>query len=262
MVQFRTSPQRQRCSWCQNGAVAYIDGCAVSYKGEKASAGFGGFNFPNSHYKPYAAMNGKPLGRKWRRGKFMRAKAMLTPRKFYGWGHGNFNAILADGTNLACGKGSIRLKVPKKLIGKIDGIAGNGLKAREWTVGPNRRASGGLRPGSQTPGLKGVCKPRYQYPYPRSPFNGNSPNKPVVKWFKSWQVDGDTIPSVFGYCCGKGAGSFNRVAGQKLKPIKGVSSNRPKGARALANKACRALRNNPKARNKCIFDFIVLGKKL
>merc|ERR1712164_85675 len=99
-------------------------------------------------------MNGKPLGRKWRRGKFMRAKAMLTPRKYYGWGHGNFNAILADGTNLACGKGSIRLKVPKKLKGKVEGIAGNGYRGREWGAGPNGRASG-LRAGVHTPGIAG-----------------------------------------------------------------------------------------------------------
>jgi hypothetical protein len=259
MVQFRTSPQRQRCSWCQNGAVAYIDGCAVQYKGEKASAGFGGFHFPNSQYKAYAAMNGKKLGTAWRRGRFMRAKAYLSNRKNYGWGHGNFQAILADGTTLACGKGSIRLKVPKKLKGKVEGIAGNGYKGREWGAGPNGKAWG-LRAGVQTPGIAG-CKPRYQYPYPRSPFNGNSPDKAIVKWFKSWQVDGRTIKSAFGYCCGRGPGSFNRVAGQKLKPIKGVSNNRPKGARALANKACRALRNNPKARAKCIFDYMVLGKK-
>merc|ERR1711939_309732 len=69
------------------------------------------------------------------------------------------------------------------------------------------------------------------------------------------------IPSAFNYKKGRGVGSFNRVAGQKLKPIKGVSKNRPKGARALANKACRRLRNNPKARAKCIFDYMVLGKK-
>lgn len=262
MVQFRTSPQRQRCSWCQNGAVAYIDGCAVMYKGEKASCGFGGFVFPNSAYPPYCGFNGKQLpNNRWMRGKYMRVKGYTTGYKRYGSGYGNFYAYLTDGTQVYCGKGSIRIRAPRKLIGKISGIAGNGLRAREWIVGPNRKASGGLKPGTQAPGLARICKHRYQYPYPRSPFNGNSPSKPVVKWFKSWQVDGNTIPSAFNYKKGRGVGSFNRVAGQKLKPIKGVSKNRPKGARALANKACRRLRNNPKARAKCIFDYMVLGKK-
>jgi len=82
MIQFRTSPNAQRCSWCQNGAVAFIDGCAVSYKGEQASAGFGGFNFPNSNYAAYASFNMKsmPSG-KWMRGKNLRAKAKW-PRAF------------------------------------------------------------------------------------------------------------------------------------------------------------------------------------
>merc|ERR1711934_992060 len=41
-IQYRTSPQKTRCSWCQDGAVAYVDGCAVAYKSDQASAGFGG----------------------------------------------------------------------------------------------------------------------------------------------------------------------------------------------------------------------------
>merc|ERR1712072_616444 len=171
MVQFRTSPQRQRCSWCQNGAGAYIDGCAVMYKGEKASCGFGGFVFPNSAYPPYCGFNGKQLpNNRWMRGKYMRVKGYTTGYKRYGSGYGNFYAYLTDGTQVYCGKGSIRIRASRKLIGKISGIAGNGLRAREWIVGPNRKASGGLKPGTQAPGLARICKHRYQYPYPRSPF--------------------------------------------------------------------------------------------
>merc|ERR1719478_1712015 len=54
MIQYRTSPQRTNCPWCQNGAVSYIDGCAIKYKDDQASAGFGGFSDP---YRPYAAVN-------------------------------------------------------------------------------------------------------------------------------------------------------------------------------------------------------------
>jgi hypothetical protein len=105
-IQFRTSPQRQRCSWCQNGAVSYIDGCAVQYGRSRASAGFGGFNFPHSQYKPYAAFNGKPLpNNRWRRDKNMRVRAYVSNRKHYGWGHGNFQAYLTrDAIRLRCCK--------------------------------------------------------------------------------------------------------------------------------------------------------------
>merc|ERR1711966_590223 len=100
------------------------------------------------------------------------------------------------------------------------------------------------------------------YGNPRSPFNGNSPNKPIVKLLKSWQVDSrGTVKSAFRYCCGRNAGSFNRVAGQKIKPVKNVMRNRPAGAKNKANKKCKALRNNPKARAKCLFDVMVMGKK-
>jgi len=260
-VQYRTSPNAQRCSWCQNGAVAFIDGCAVRYKSEQASAGFGGFNFPNSHYPAYAAFKGKRMVQnKWTRGKYMRVKAYTSGRKSYGWRWGNFKAILTDGTQLACGKGSISLTVPKKLTGKIEGIAGNGIKKREWAMGPNTKASKGARPGMQTKGMANICKHHYQYTKPRSPFNGNSVKKPLVKWFKSWQVDGKIIPSVFYYQKGRGAGSFNRVAGQKLKPVASVMKKRPKGAKAKAKKKCHALRKNKKALAKCIYDYMVLGK--
>jgi len=264
-VQFRTSPQRQRCSWCQNGAVSYIDGCAVKYGASSASAGFGGFNFPNSQYRSYAAFNGKHLpNNRWRRDKNMRVYAYTSNRKHYGWGHGNFRAYLTrDSIQLICSKGSIRLRVPRKLRGKISGLAGNGLKRREWIVGPNPK--GGLRKGSQVNfrNFHHNCAPRYQYPYPNSPYNGNRPSKPIVKWFNSWAIDGKTVPSIFTYRPGSkhNAGSFNRVAGQRIKPIKGVGKNRPKGAKAKARKACRVLRNAKKAFRKCVFDYMVLGPK-
>lgn len=248
IISYRTSPNRQHCSWCQNGAVSYIDGCAVKYKGDQASAGFGGFNFPNSNYKPYASFKNKKMGRGWQRSKFMRAR---------GTRH-SFQANLADGTQLTCHKASISLRAPRKLTGKIGGMAGTGIRNKDWIAGPNRK--GGVKEGQMVPGLSG-CRPRYQYHNPRSPFNGNSPNKPVVKWMKSWQIDGRSVPSAFGYCCGRNAGSFNRVAGQKIKPIKGVLSKRPTGTKGKAKKACRALRNNKKAHAKCIFDFVVLGPK-
>eukprot|EP00657_Telonema_sp_P-1_P005794 TRINITY_DN23475_c0_g1_i1.p1 TRINITY_DN23475_c0_g1~~TRINITY_DN23475_c0_g1_i1.p1 ORF type:complete len:197 (+),score=57.05 TRINITY_DN23475_c0_g1_i1:136-726(+) len=57
-IQYRTSPRRSTCSWCQAGYVSYIDGCAVKYGDDQASAGFGGFEEPYQ-YEPHAAMNGK-----------------------------------------------------------------------------------------------------------------------------------------------------------------------------------------------------------
>lgn len=202
-------------------------------------------------------MKSMPSG-KWMRGKNLRAKAKLTASRSYGQAHGNFQAVLSDGTSVMCAKGSIAISIPKMLIGKVEGLAGNGKSGKEYIAGPNTKASGGIKAGSQIPGLTG-CKHHAQYPKPKSPFNGNSPTKPIVKWFKSWQVDGVTIPSAFGYGPGRGAGSFNRVAGQKLKPVSKVSKGRPKGAKEKAFKACKPLRNSPKARTKCIFDFMVLG---
>lgn len=262
-VNFRTSPQRQRCSWCQNGAVSYIDGCAIRMGQSQASAGFGGFNFPKSQYRAYAAFNGKGMANnRWYRDKNMRVRAYTSGRKSYGWGHGNFMAYLTrDGIRLRCGKGSIHLTVPRKLQGKIAGLAGNGLRGREWAAGPNPR---GRLPAYHQVNFKnhhGNCAPRYQYPYPNSPFNGNRASKPVVKWFNSWGVDGKKVPSVFYYLPGHSAGSFNRVAGQKIKAIKGVGKNRPKGAKKKAKHACRMFRNAPKAFKKCVFDYMVLGPK-
>jgi hypothetical protein len=262
-VSFRTSPQRQRCSWCQNGAVSYIDGCAIKMGKSQASAGFGGFNFPNSQYKAYAAFNGKPMGNnRWYRDKNMRVRAYTSNRKNYGWGHGNFMAYLTrDRISLRCGKGSIRLRVPRKLQGKIGGLAGNGIRRREWVAGPNPK--GGVSAGHQVnfKNFHGNCARRAQYPYPNSPYNGNRQSKPIVKWFNSWAVDGKKVPSAFYYLPGHSAGSFNRIAGKGIRPIKGVSKNRPKGAKAKAKKACRMFRNAPKALKKCVFDYMVLGKK-
>jgi len=249
-ITYRTSPNRQRCSWCMNGAVSYIDGCGVQYRGDQASATFGGFNFPNSRYKPYASFKNKKATGGWQRSKYMRAKATS----------GSFNANLADGTQVNCRRVWIGIRVPKKLTGKIGGMAGTG-KAGQWLTGPNKAASG-LKPWTQAPGLPG-CKPRYQYPIPSSPFNGNGANKPIVKWMKSWQVTrpGGPVKSALGYLGPTKPGSFNRVAGQEIKPIKGVSKNRPSGAKAKAKKACRALRNNKKYFAKCLFDYFVLGPK-
>jgi hypothetical protein len=248
-ITYRTSPNRQRCSWCQNGAVSYIDGCAVEYKGDQASAGFGGFNFPNSNYRPYASFKSKKATGGWQRSRFMRARCARH----------SMHAILTDGSMIRCARASINIRVPRKLQGKVGGMAGNGLRG-QWIAGPNRRVSG-IKPYRPVPGLRG-CFRNYQYGNPRSPFNGNSPNKPIVKLLKSWQVDSrGTVKSAFRYCCGRNAGSFNRVAGQKIKPIKKVSSNRPTGAKKKAKHACRVLRNNKKYFKKCIFDYFVLGAK-
>jgi len=257
-VQYRTSPNRQSCSWCQNGAVSYIDGCAVSFKEEKASAGFGGFKFPGSAYTPYAGKDGAPLpNNKWVKGTNMRVKALTTGSKAYGAAHGNFQAILMDGTKVACSKGAIDISVPKFLAGLTGGLAGSGDKATEFKCGPNPK--GGC--AGKVPAALKKCMPSYQYTIPASPFNGNSPSKPICKFFKSWQVDGKTIPSAFNYCCGRNAGSFNRVAGAKVKPIKGVLRKRPAGSKNKAHDLCKPLRKNPKARAKCMFDVMVLGAK-
>jgi hypothetical protein len=231
--------------------VSYIDGCGVEFRGNQASAGFGGFNFPRSNYSPYAAWAGKRAHNgRWNRGKYMRARM----------GRHYLTANLAEGTIVRCSKGSISIRVPRKLRGKIGGMAGTGI-AGDWRAGPNRQASG-LRPNQRIPGLGRTCHHRYQYGNPRSPFNGNRASKPIVKLLKSWQVGKrKELKSAFRYSGGKSQGSFNRVAGQAIKPIRGVTKKRPNGAKKKAKHVCRPLRNNKKYFEKCLFDFMVLGEK-
>jgi len=252
-VQYRTSPQKTRCSWCQDGAVAYIDGCAVSYKSDQASAGFGGYN--TGGYKPYAAFNGKPFqNKKWVKGPHIKAMAYTSNRRAYGYNHGHFKAYLSDGSRVMCAKGQISVTIPRGLTGKIAGIAGNGIRGK-WPIGPKGT---GQMPGF---GAHNGCPAAYQYHIKNSPYNGNHATKPIVKFFHTWQVDGKKLESIFYYSHGHGPGSFNRKAGQAVKPVKGGMSKRPQGARAKAMHKCRALRNNIKARDKCVFDVLVMGKK-
>jgi len=96
------------------------------------------------------------------------------------------------------------------------------------------------------------------YRYPNHPLNGNRLTKPVVRWFRSWQVDGHHIPSVFYYSGGRGAGSFNRITGQKIKPVSDTNK-RPKGKRKEAEEKCKDFRESPKMRTKCIFDYMMMG---
>jgi len=285
MVTFRTSPQRTNCPWCQKvgkhgSSVSYIDGCAIRFKNEQASAGFGGFRYPRSNYKPYAAWNGKAMpgrwhgrfwysrGRRgrWIRGKHIRGTVKLSRGNHYGAHWGNARFRLNDGTTLYCAKGNIWLNVRRKLIGKIGGIAGTGQRGKEWIAGPNRKAvarnwQGRVKYKRRVPGMTrfGGCPPRYQYPYRNSPWNGNGPNKPIVQWFNSWKADGDTLPSAFGYSRGKSVHWFNKA--DRSSPPKGGNSKRPSGAKKKAIHACRALIRNKKLHSKCIFDFLVLGKK-
>jgi len=252
-IQYRTSPQKTRCSWCQDGAVAYIDGCSVQYKGDQASAGFGGYN--TGPYQAYAAMNGQQLtNKKWKQGTHMKVVAYTSGSKRYGFNGGNFKAILSDGSRVTCAKGNIDISVPKILAGKINGNGGTG-KRGEWLTGPNVKDA--TKSGKKMPGLPG-CPGRYQYHLPKSPYNGNHATKPIVKYFHSWQVDGKKIESIFYYTKTQGPGSFNRKAGQA---VKGGMSKRPKGSRQKAEQKCRVVRNNPKAFAKCVFDVLVMGKK-
>merc|ERR1712166_859136 len=72
-------------------------------------------------------------------------------------------------------------------------MGGTGLgPSKDWMMGPNKAAYPQTQPGKQMPGLAGACHRRWQYTIRSSPFNGNHPSKPLVKWFKSWQVDGTT----------------------------------------------------------------------
>jgi hypothetical protein len=246
-IQFRTSPSRTNCAWCQNGAVSYIDGCAVKFRDEQASAGFGGYGFGGS-YAPYAAMNGQRLSGT-RRGK----ELQVTAHNSY------FRAIiLSEGVVVECRRQALFVTMPNKFKGKIWGLGGSGWGARhDWMQGPNKQAYPQAQPGKQMPGLAGACHRQWQYTIRNSPFNGNHASKPLVKWFKSWQVDGDHIPSVF-YYNGQAAGHFNRIAGQQIKPPSNTNK-RPSGTRQAAMKECKALRSAPKAREKCVFDFMMMG---
>ena len=249
IIEFRTSSRNTRCAWCQNGAVSLMDGCAVKYGDDQASAGFGGFS---TRYTPHAVMNGKPLSGGWKRNQKFRAKASTH----------RFSAILNDGTSIYCSKGgSININMPRKYTGKIGGICGDGGGANsDWKYGPNKGAVAGTgSEGTLHASMRGKCMPRFQYRIRSSPFNGNHVTKPIVKFFGSWQVDGQHLPSVFYYKSGTGAGSFNRKAGAKIKPPSDVNA-RPAGARAKATEACKDLRQTPKALEKCIFDYMVLGK--
>lgn len=280
VINFRTSPQRTNCPWCMKhkhgSAVSYIDGCAIRFKDEQASAGFGGFNYPNSHYTPTAYFNSQPMPGRWhgqffhstgwRRGKHMRVRAKLSKRRSYGSHWGNFHARLNDGTQLYCAKGNIWIQAPRKLIGKIGGIAGTGIRGKDWIAGPSRSYvhptwKKKFKYNQKVPGLTQYngCAPRYQYPYRNSPYNGNHLNKPIVQWFNSWKCDGATLPSAFGYTKGKNEHWFNKS--DRSRAPSGGMSKRPKGAKAKALHKCRPLVRNKKMHSKCIFDFLVLGKQ-
>jgi hypothetical protein len=258
MIQYRTSPQRTHCPWCQNGAVSYIDGCAISFMGDRASAGFGGYS---DRYSAYAAFNGKRMNswHQWHHAKNLRARGDSN----------HFQAISTDGINLRCYRGgSIYLTLPAKYSYKIGGIAGTGMNRgtsnpREWWAGPNSgkgKACPECRESKTVNGLVGQCPSHYVYGYRNHPLNGNHLTKPLVRFFKSWQVDGDLIPSMFYYTANQGPGSFNRNNGEAIKPPRDVNKN-PSGKRKAAHDACKDFRNNPGAREKCIFDFMLLGKK-
>merc|ERR1711959_325080 len=192
----------------------------------------------------------------------MRVKVKLTKGKAYGAGHGNMKVNLNDGTELYCAKGSIRLTVPKKLTGKVGGMAGMGVKGKDWIAGPNMAQIHGsfkakVKPGKLIPGLPG-CPQRYQYPIRGSPYNGNAETKPIVQWFRSWQGDGDKIPEAFGYLGNKNSKWFNEV--DRSNPPKGGNANRPSGKKKKAMHKCRAVKKKKKAFQKCVFDYLVLGK--
>jgi len=254
MIQYRTSPNKINgawCTWCQKGAVSYIDGCAVKFHGDQASAGFGGYNI--DPYPAYAALNGKKLsGNRWKRTKNMRVRAH----------NSGFEAVLNDGTQIRCARGgSIYVNMPKKYTGKIAGLAGTGLGGNsDWACGPNKKACGECKEGKLLSAMKGQCPRHYVYSQPNHPLNGNRLTKPLVRWFKSRQVAGSFIPSVFYYQKPRGAGSFNRITGQKIQPPSDTNK-RPTGKKAKANAKCKDFRENKKAREKCVFDYMMFGDK-
>merc|ERR1740117_1601467 len=254
MIQYRTSPNKINgawCTWCQKGAVSYIDGCAVKFYGDQASAGFGGYNI--DPYPAYAALNGKKLsGNRWKRTKNMRVRAH----------NSGFEAVLNDGTQIRCARGgSIYVNMPKKYTGKIAGLAGTGKGGNsDWACGPNSAACAECKEGKLLRAMQGQCPHHYVYSKPNHPLNGNKLSKPLVRWFKSWQVDGKLIPSAFYYQGGRGAGSFNRITGEKIKPPSDTTK-RPKGKRAAAALKCKDFRASKKAREKCIFDYMMFGDK-
>ena len=266
MVQFRTSPQTNSagwCTWCQDGAVSYIDGCAIRFHDDQCSAGFGGWSQP---YDPFGAfktasgdhqVSGRSGYMGWKHGSQVNGikNCHINLR-----GNGRLIADLTDGTRLDCRKYLIALRLPKKYTGHINGLAGTGLGApSDWTFGPNSAACPECVAGQVSSEManKG-CSSQYTYHDRNSPFNGNSNTKPVVRWFQSWQVDGHNIPSIFYYSSKHSAGSFNRKAGEQIKPISDVN-NSPTGKKAEAEKKCEPLNNSPKAKEKCIFDFMAMG---
>ena len=116
---------------------------------------------------------------------------------------------------------------------------------------PNGHYNGGGKAG----GRHGSCRVRYQYPFSASPYNGNRAWKGIAKMMSSWSVDDDNIPSIFG-------GVSKKVAVNKwneLSPAFGVSKNRPKGAKELAQKGCQSVKPFKKAFADCVFDFMALG---
>jgi hypothetical protein len=254
MIQYRTSPHKTKCAWCQNGAVAYIDGCAVKYHEDQASIGFGGYD-EDSMYEPYAAMNGSPGAQEWQRSPNKRM------RVYFGKGGSykrKFEAQISDGSFIKCSPRSIYITMPKKYTGKIHGIVGTGEgKGKDFESGPNINACIDCTYKEQVPGTEGQCPKHYVYTKAAHPLNGNSISKPIVKMMRSWQVDGSIIPSVFYYQGKHGPGSFNRNAGEKIKPPLETKENAKEDE--VANEACKQFRNTPNMRAKCLFDFKMMG---
>jgi hypothetical protein len=251
-IQYRTSPQNSKCPWCQNGQIAYIDGCAVQYGEDKASIGFGGFREQN-RYTPHGSMNSK-THHGW---KSSTSKALEV-----NFGKGatymkTFEVKVNDGTYIKCAPRSMYVSLPKKYKGKIAGVAGVGTAGSDWAAGPNTAACPECKAGEPVEGTNGACHAESVSDMPADPMNGNSGTKPVAKFLKSWQVDGTIVPSIFAYTGSQKAGSFNENDGEKIKPPLEVKSNAQ--GEAEAKKACQTF-ESAGSMKKCIYDFKMVGE--
>lgn len=244
-IQFRTSPAQTNCPWCQNGVIAYVDGCAVKYGKDQASASFGGYG--KSKYAAFAAMNGKNH-KGW---KYSASKQMQV-----NLGDGHFEAVINDGTYIKCSPRSMFIDLPKKYAGKVNGLAGSGEKGKDWTAGPNTGCRK-CKAGKAVPKTAGTCHAEFPSEKVADPFNGNSFTKPVAQFAYSWQVDGKFISSAFYYAGAQTAGTFNLPSSVETAPVLELKKD-TKGSKEAAA-ACDQFHHTPTTMQKCVFDFKMFG---
>jgi len=245
-VQFRTSPVKHSCPWCKKGSVSYIDGCAITYNGDQASHGFGGFDYTGSRYTPYASFNNKKAdfskkGIRYR-GKFIRSFVA---------GKNWAKMVTADNVKLTCRQGFIKLSVPAGYESKVHGIAGTGSSEGDWWPG---QASRNDDLSQNVYGLDD-CLESYPFKTASSPFYGNDQSKSISTFIQSWAVGG-AVKSAFGY--GTDKSDFTL---KDKTPLQGVVADRSSSAEEDATAACAVLSQYPNFQATCVYDYLVLGDR-